>query len=63
MFILPFTYRNPNLATCYLTLLQLSEDISLNPGPSPSPINNVRMAKINIRSISKEIASFYDIVE
>ena len=22
MFILPFTYRNPNLATCYLTLLQ-----------------------------------------
>ena len=22
MFILPFTYRNPNLATCYFTLLQ-----------------------------------------
>ena len=22
MFILPFTYRNPNLDTCYLTLLQ-----------------------------------------
>ena len=24
MFILPFTYRNPNLATCYFTLLQLT---------------------------------------
>ena len=23
MFILPFTYRNPNLATCYFTLLQV----------------------------------------
>ena len=23
MFILPFTYRNPNLDTCYLTLLQI----------------------------------------
>ena len=27
MFILPFTYRNPNLATCYFTLLQCSISI------------------------------------
>ena len=25
MFVLPFTYRNPNLDTCYLTLLQWSD--------------------------------------
>ena len=29
MFILPFTYRNPNLATCYFTLLQLAEKMDM----------------------------------
>ena len=47
---------NPNVVVSLLLLL--SGDISLNPGPSPSPINNVRMATINVRSISNKIASF-----
>ena len=59
--IYPSLKSNPNVVVSLLLLL--SGDISLNPGSSPSPINNVRMAKINVRSISNEIASFCDIVE
>ena len=57
----PIPRSNPNVVVSLLLLL--SGDISLNPGPSPSPINNVRMATINVRSISNKIASFCDIVE
>ena len=45
MFILPFTYRNPNLATCYFTLLQphelLFDDIDL-PWLHAPQIDNVQ---------------------
>ena len=57
----PIPRSNPNVLVSLLLLL--SGDISLNPGPSPSRINNVRIATINVRSISKKIASFCAIVE
>ena len=57
----PIPRSNPNVVVSLLLLL--SGDISLNPGPSLSPINNVRMAIITVRSISNKIASFSDIVE
>ena len=57
----PIPRSNPNVVVSLLLLL--SGDISLNPGPSLSLINNVRMDIIIVRSISDKIASFSDIVE
>ena len=59
----PIPRSNPTVLTSLLLLL--SGDINLNPGPISvrAPINHVRMATINVRSISNKTASFCDIVE